>query len=171
MSRVAVFIATFGYVGYFPIAPGTAGSLAALPLYALVRWSGSVALELATIVVVLVGIAGIHILADVLPHVLAAKTPVRLALASAPALLLIARWTRWFTGPVERLEDRIVTRNGEEPLSDEERELREIQELGEKEGVLEKEEGLLVERAFRFDDFRVRSVDNNISIIERLAWR
>jgi phosphatidylglycerophosphatase A len=53
MNRVAVFIATFGYVGYFPIAPGTAGSLAALPLYALVRWSGSAALELATIVVVL----------------------------------------------------------------------------------------------------------------------
>jgi phosphatidylglycerophosphatase A len=52
MSGLAVFIATFGYVGYFPIAPGTAGSLAALPLYALVRWSGSLAIELATIVVV-----------------------------------------------------------------------------------------------------------------------
>ena len=52
MNRAAVFIATFGYVGYFPIAPGTAGSLAALPLYALVRWSGSVAIELAAIAVV-----------------------------------------------------------------------------------------------------------------------
>lgn len=47
-----MFLATFGYVGYFPIAPGTAGSLAALPLYMLVRWSGSFAIELATIVVV-----------------------------------------------------------------------------------------------------------------------
>jgi phosphatidylglycerophosphatase A len=52
MNRVAVLIATFGYVGYFPIAPGTAGSLAALPLYALVRWSGSLAIELSTIAVV-----------------------------------------------------------------------------------------------------------------------
>ena len=53
LQRLQVFIATFGYVGYFPIAPGTAGSLAALALYALLRWSGSHALELVTIVVVL----------------------------------------------------------------------------------------------------------------------
>jgi CBS domain containing-hemolysin-like protein len=122
----------------------------------------------ATSIVVLVGISGIHILADVFPHVLAAKTPVRLALASAPALLLIARWTRWFTGPVERLEDRIVTRNGEGPLSDEARELREIQELGEREGVLEKEEGLLVERAFRFDE--LTAADVMVPRVDIFAW-
>jgi phosphatidylglycerophosphatase A len=52
MSGLAVFIATFGYVGYFPIAPGTAGSLAALALYALVRWAGLPAVELVTIVAV-----------------------------------------------------------------------------------------------------------------------
>jgi phosphatidylglycerophosphatase A len=57
MSHLAIFIATFGYVGYFPIAPGTAGSLAALPLYALVRWVGTPAVELATLVaVVAIGI-------------------------------------------------------------------------------------------------------------------
>jgi phosphatidylglycerophosphatase A len=54
MSGLAVFIATFGYVGYFPIAPGTAGSLAALALYALVRWAGTPAVELVTIIAVLV---------------------------------------------------------------------------------------------------------------------
>ena len=52
-SRLCVFIATFGYVGYFPIAPGTAGSLAALLLYALVRWVGTPAVELVSIVAVL----------------------------------------------------------------------------------------------------------------------
>jgi phosphatidylglycerophosphatase A len=52
MSGLAVFIATFGYVGFFPIAPGTAGSLAALVLYALVRWAGTPAVELVTIVAV-----------------------------------------------------------------------------------------------------------------------
>ena len=52
MNGLAVFIATFGYVGFFPIAPGTAGSLAALPLYALVRWAGAPALELLTIAAV-----------------------------------------------------------------------------------------------------------------------
>ena len=54
MSGLAVFIATFGYVGYFPIAPGTAGSLAALALYALVRWAGTPAVDLVTIIAVLV---------------------------------------------------------------------------------------------------------------------
>ena len=53
MNGIAVFIATFGYVGYFPIAPGTAGSLAALPLYALLRWNGSPAAELVAIVAIL----------------------------------------------------------------------------------------------------------------------
>ena len=52
MSGLAVFLATFGYVGFFPIAPGTAGSLAALPLYALVRWVGTPAVELVTIIAV-----------------------------------------------------------------------------------------------------------------------
>ena len=52
MSRLAVFIATFGYVGYFPIAPGTAGSLAALALYAVVRWMATPAVELSTILLV-----------------------------------------------------------------------------------------------------------------------
>ena len=39
-TRLAVFICTFGYVGYFPIAPGTAGSVAGLAVYALLRWAG-----------------------------------------------------------------------------------------------------------------------------------
>lgn len=41
MSRVALAVATFGGTGFFPIAPGTAGSLAALIPYAAVRWAGS----------------------------------------------------------------------------------------------------------------------------------
>lgn len=122
----------------------------------------------ASALVILFGIAGIHLIVDVLPHVLAAKHPVRLALASAPALLLTARWTRWFTGPVERLEDRFVTRNGEEPLSTEHRELREIQELGEAEGVLEEDEGHLVERAFRFDELTAAHV--MVPRVDIFAW-
>jgi phosphatidylglycerophosphatase A len=49
---MALLIATFGYVGFFPIAPGTAGSFAALALYALVRWIDLPILELAAIVAV-----------------------------------------------------------------------------------------------------------------------
>lgn len=52
MSRLALILATFGYVGFFPVAPGTAGSAAALVLYAVVRWVGSSAVEFGTIVLV-----------------------------------------------------------------------------------------------------------------------
>lgn len=72
MNQVALVLATFGYVGYFPIAPGTAGSLAALVLFALVRWIGMPAFEIATIVVVLV--SGIWA-ANATEHVLGQKDP------------------------------------------------------------------------------------------------
>ena len=51
MRRLAVFIATCGYVGYAPVAPGTFGSAAGLALYALLRMSGSGIAEIVTIVV------------------------------------------------------------------------------------------------------------------------
>jgi phosphatidylglycerophosphatase A len=49
MKRLALLLATFGYVGRFPVAPGTAGSAAALVLFAALRWFGSPTLELAAI--------------------------------------------------------------------------------------------------------------------------
>ena len=51
MRRLAVFLATCGYIGYVPIAPGTFGSAAGLVVFALVRAGGSTIVELATIVV------------------------------------------------------------------------------------------------------------------------
>ena len=46
-------VATFGFVGFFPIAPGTAGSLAALALYLPLRPYAAHPLFLAVIAVVL----------------------------------------------------------------------------------------------------------------------
>jgi len=51
MHRLGLFLATCGYLGYAPIAPGTFGSAAGLALFFLVRSSGSVALELVLIAV------------------------------------------------------------------------------------------------------------------------
>lgn len=51
MTRLAVFIATAGYCGYFPVAPGTVGSLAGLVAYLLVWWSESVMVEIGLIAV------------------------------------------------------------------------------------------------------------------------
>jgi phosphatidylglycerophosphatase A len=53
MQRLALLVATSGYAGYFPIAPGTVGSAAGLVVYAVLRVAGAGALvELATIVAV-----------------------------------------------------------------------------------------------------------------------
>ena len=52
MNRLALLVSTFGYVGFFPIAPGTAGSLAALALYVPVAWVGDPSIETAAIAVV-----------------------------------------------------------------------------------------------------------------------
>jgi phosphatidylglycerophosphatase A len=49
MTRLALLLATFGYVGLCPIAPGTAGSAAALVLYAALRYVGSPVIDLGVI--------------------------------------------------------------------------------------------------------------------------
>ncbi len=52
--RLGLFVATCGYVGYAPIAPGTFGSAVGLALFALIRWSDSIAIELGVIALLLV---------------------------------------------------------------------------------------------------------------------
>lgn len=54
MTRLAVFIATVGYCGYFPVAPGTVGSAAGLVFYLLVWWAQSPFFEAALILVLFV---------------------------------------------------------------------------------------------------------------------
>lgn len=51
MKRLAIALATFLGAGYCPFAPGTAGSAAALLLWALLRWAGSPAAEVAVVVI------------------------------------------------------------------------------------------------------------------------
>ena len=50
MTRLAVFLATVGYCGYCPIAPGTVGSAAGLVFYLLVWWTQSPIVEVGLIV-------------------------------------------------------------------------------------------------------------------------
>jgi phosphatidylglycerophosphatase A len=51
VTRLAVFVATAGYSGYCPFAPGTVGSAVGLVVYLLVWWSRSIAVEVGLIVV------------------------------------------------------------------------------------------------------------------------
>jgi phosphatidylglycerophosphatase A len=51
MQRLGLFIATCGYLGYVPIAPGTFGSAAGLAVFYAVRSTGSITVEIAAIVI------------------------------------------------------------------------------------------------------------------------
>ena len=51
LRRIGLFVATCGYLGYVPIAPGTFGSAVGLALFFAVRSTGSVAVELLAIAV------------------------------------------------------------------------------------------------------------------------
>jgi phosphatidylglycerophosphatase A len=51
VTRLAVFIATVGYCGYSPFAPGTVGSAAGLIVYILVWWAQSPIIEVGLIAV------------------------------------------------------------------------------------------------------------------------
>jgi phosphatidylglycerophosphatase A len=49
MDRVGLFIATCGYLGYVPVAPGTFGSAAGLAVFFLIRSTGSMTVEVTAI--------------------------------------------------------------------------------------------------------------------------
>lgn len=53
MNRLALLVATAGYVGFVPYAPGTVGSAVGLLVYAGVRWTGSGVVEGAAIALAL----------------------------------------------------------------------------------------------------------------------
>jgi phosphatidylglycerophosphatase A len=54
MRRLGLFIATCGYIGYVPLAPGTFGSLVGLGVFYALRSTGSSAVELGAIVILFI---------------------------------------------------------------------------------------------------------------------
>ncbi len=117
-------------------------------------------------VVVLISAVVVFIVADALPRGLASRHPVRIALAAAPIILSVSRLVAALGVPFQLLENSSGW-GGEH--SAEERELREIQELGRQEGMLDAEENLLVERAFRLDE--ATAWDVMTPRVEIFAWR
>lgn len=97
-------------------------------------------------------VAGVLIVSEALPRLIASRLSIRLGLLSAPGLLLLGRILRPVLAPFSRIEALMSRRNGEEDQTTGERELRELAELGRREGVVEEEEHQLVERAFRMDE-------------------
>lgn len=57
MRRLAVFICSFGYIGFFPVAPGTVGSAAGIGVYLAARWTGIPYFDL--FLILLLAVAGV----------------------------------------------------------------------------------------------------------------
>ena len=102
-------------------------------------------------------------------RLIAARQSIRFALLSAPLLLLLERWIRPLLAPFTRLGEFVNRENGDQSGSAEERELRELAELGRREGVVEEEEHLLVERAFRMDE--LSAWDIMTPRVDIFAWQ
>jgi putative hemolysin len=135
---------------------GTLANLSVVGLvtgWASLRWGipgFAVALPVSALVIV--------VFAELLPRSLAARRSIRVGLAVAPAVLLVERLVGPLVSPFFRLESFLARATGEEGSTQEEREVREITSLGQREGVVGKEEHQLVERAFRLDELSVWDV-------------
>ncbi len=153
LARVAVRLATLLF------------DLAALGIIALTgvsTWGAA-----GPVTSTLVGILIVTVVSDMIPHAVAARSPVRVALTSAPMLLRVTLLTRPVVAPLGRIS--AGRRGVGEDLPDGGRELREIQEIGEQEGVLEESESRLVERAFRLDE--LTAWDVMVPRVDIFAWK
>jgi phosphatidylglycerophosphatase A len=120
-DRVALVLATWFGCGLSPIAPGTAGTLGALPLYLLIAPAGPWAVALAALVVTAAGIAAADRVAsrrglkdpqivciDEVAGVLVALTAARLELVQvAVAVALFRVFDIWKPWPARLLERRL----------------------------------------------------------------
>jgi len=112
---------------------------------------------------------GVLVASEGAPRLVASLQPIRVALFSAPVLLLLERSVRPVLAPFVLLDDLIHRRNGEDERGTEARELRELTTLGRREGVVEEEEHELVERAFRMDE--LTAWDVMVPRVDIFAWK
>lgn len=103
------------------------------------------------LVALAIAVSGLIVLAEIVPRAVAFRHPIRMALASAPALARIERSVGAMLSPFIRLEALLSGLNGEEDELGQ-REVRDMTELGRREGIVDSEEHALVERAFRLDE-------------------
>lgn len=114
-------------------------------------------------------LVGVVLLAELVPRMVAARRPVRTALALAPLLVIVERIVSRILHPIGRLEDLLEKRGSEDGSSHDERVVREIAEIGREEGVVGEDEHLLVERAFKLDE--LTAWDVMIPRVDIFAWQ
>ncbi len=132
-------------------------------VWAAVRWgtaAGLLALASASLAA--------FVVTEIVPRALGARKPLRLALASAPVLLLITRMVRPLLAPMAGLERVLERQDSQDGSTREERDLRAMTELGRESGVVGEYENDLVERAFRLDERT--AFDVMTPRVEMFAW-
>jgi putative hemolysin len=107
--------------------------------------------------------------AEILPRALAGRRPVRMALVAAPIFLSSIERFGFILSPFIRLEEVLAGRDRDGGENRSEREVREIAILGREEGVVDLEEHVLVERAFRLDE--LCAFDVMTPRVDIFAWR
>lgn len=117
----------------------------------------------------LLSLAGVVLVAEVAPRIVAARRPVRIALGLAPLLVVVERIVTRILHPIGRLEELLEQRDSEDGSSHDERVVREIAELGREEGIVGEEEHLLVERAFKLDELTAWNA--MIPRVDIFAWQ
>ena len=116
----------------------------------------------------LVGSLAVLIFGQGFPRLLASRHPIRFALACAPTVLVVEKRLTALTKPFHRLAGVIRT-NGADGASQEERDVRELTQLGQEEGLVGEDEHLLVERAFRLDE--LTAWDVMTPRVDIFAWK
>jgi len=117
----------------------------------------------------LAGSVAVLIFGQGIPRLLASRHPTRFALAAAPAVLTLEKWLVALTKPLRKLAAGVIRNGGADGSSQEERDVRELAELGQEEGLVGEDEHLLVERAFRLDE--LTAWDVMTPRVDIFAWK
>ena len=141
-------------------------SLSAVGLATAWGWSSGTRMK--GVLALVLSVAIVLTATEIIPRAAAARWPIRIALWVAPPLLSVERWLRYALFPVDRLERALSRGRGDETSTSDERQVREITELGREEGIVNAEEHLLVERAFRLDE--LTAWDIMVPRVDIFAW-
>lgn len=117
----------------------------------------------------LAGSITVLIFAQGIPRLLASRRPIRFALVAAPAVRAVGKGLAGATKPLRKLAVGVVRTEGADGSSQDEREVREITQLGQEEGLVGEDEHLLVERAFRLDE--LTAWDVMTPRVDIFAWK
>lgn len=146
---------------------GTALNLGSLGLIIMATGPGRGLLPLGG--VLFLGILVILTLGEAIPRAVASRYTVRSALLAAPYLLPVARVLRVVLRPIVRIQEVISADGNSEEGSSDEREALEISQIGQEQGLIEEDEHLLVERAFRLDE--MTAWDVMTPRVDIFAWK